>query len=451
MRQTLRSRILFYFLVVSLSGILLTSFSILWKFEDRFTDYLDENRGDKISLVENAILEEYRETGNLVDKEIISFMHQHAMMDDLFYQLYDADMQLIADTINMHNMMRHAGSVENSDYQIDTYDIVEQQNVIGYLKIYYPENLIGEDVAFLKTIKQYIYFAAIITVILSLIFSMLFSKRLASGFNKLSKAVHELQDHKLHTNVPVHELTEEMKPLGASFNQLAETLAKEEVLRKQFTADLAHELRTPLATLRSQIEAYQDGIWEPTPRRLQQSHDELMRLVRLVNDLEKLHAAENPQIKLYKTEIEANDITTFIKDQFEPVFHEKGVCLKMVQSKNNLWFRADRDRVVQVLTNIVNNALQYTPSGKSVNVEIIDRRDAVGFIVKDEGIGIKEEDLPYLYERFYRGDKSRDKKTGGIGIGLSIVKALIDAHQGEIKIESKVNVGTTVKVYFPIK
>ena len=95
---------------------------------------------------------------------------------------------------------------------------------------------------------------------------MLFSKRLSAGFNQLSKAVRELQKHKAEVSVPIAELTDEMKPLGHSFNQLALSLSKEEVLRKQFTADLAHELRTPLATLRSQIEAYQDGIWEPTPK-----------------------------------------------------------------------------------------------------------------------------------------------------------------------------------------
>ncbi len=105
--------------------------------------------------------------------------------------------------------------------------------------------------------------------------------------------------------IPLSGLPTEVKHLAISFNNLAESLAKGEMLRKQFTGDLAHELRTPLATLRSQIEAYQDGIWEPTQQRLQSSHEELMRLVRLVNELEKLLAAENPQIRLEKIEVEA--------------------------------------------------------------------------------------------------------------------------------------------------
>lgn len=453
MRKTLRSRILFYFLVVSLCGILLSSFSVLWGFEDNFKDYLRENRERNISLIEEEVKREYKETENLVTNQLVSLVHEQAMTENLFYRVYDANGQLLVDTTKMLGMMERMGMQQESlldkDYQSTTYDLSFDSRPIGSIEVYYPDTLLGEDFAFLNTIKLNIYIAAVITLILSFLFSMLFSKRLTSGFNKLSRAVHELQDHKLHVRVPVERLTEEMKPLGHSFNKLALSLTKEETLRKQFTADLAHELRTPLATLRSQIEAYQDGVWEPTPKRLQQSHDELMRLVRLVNELEKLLAAENPQINLNKTDIEAGKVVDLIESQFEPAFQEKGVKLKIIKLAKEHWFIADQDRVIQILTNIVNNALQYTQAGKNVGISIVQKDDFIGFSIKDEGIGIREEELPYLYERFYRGDKSRDRKTGGIGIGLSIVKALVDAHQGQIEIESVLKVGTTVTVFFP--
>ena len=453
MRKTLRFRILLYLLVVSLCGVFLAGFSILWGFEGQFGDYLQENRDRNINLIQEMAFQEYEDSGNLASDRLNSLMHEQAMTENIFYKIYDAEGNLLADTTVMLRMMRNmgmqSGSLSDKDYLSSTYDLSLEQKTIGSMKVYYPNRLLDEDFSFLKKIKQNIYMAIIVTVILSILFSMLFSKRLSAGFNKLSKAVHELREHKWHTRVPVEELTEELKPIGLSFNELASSLSKEEALRKQFTADLAHELRTPLATLRSQIEAYQDGIWEPSPKRLQQSHDELMRLVRLVNELEKLLAAENPQIRLEKTEIEAGKIAALIESQFSPSFHEKGVHLSISKSKNEHWFKADRDRVVQILTNIVNNALQYTPAGKNVEISIKEKENFIGFSVKDEGIGIREEDLPYLYERFYRGEKSRDRKTGGIGIGLSIVKALVDAHQGEIKIESKLNTGTIVTVFFP--
>lgn len=457
MHKTLRSRILFYFLIVSLCGILLTSFSVLWGFEDHFNNYLRENREKNISLIEEEAKREYKETGNLVSEQMAGLMHEQAMTESLFYQVYDESNQLLVDTTMMLGMMGSMGMgqseaiLNKDDYLVETYKLSLDDQTIGSIKVYFPNSLLEEDFSFLNTIKQNIYIAAIITIILSIIFSMMFSKRLVAGFNSFSNAVYALKEHKWHTQVPVEELTGEMQPLAHSLNNLAKSLSKEETLRKQFTADLAHELRTPLATLRSQIEAYQDGIWEPTPERLQQSHSELMRLVRLVNELERLLAAENPQIKLQKKDIEGGQVVALVGSQFNTAYQEKGVNLHIVKPEKEYWFKADKDRVIQVITNILNNALQYTPVGKNVTICILDKAGYVGFSVKDEGVGIKEEDLPFVYERFYRGDKSRDRKTGGIGIGLSIVKALVDAHQGEIKIESELGIGTKVTVYFPKK
>ncbi len=452
-RLTLRSKILFYLLVVSLCGIFLTSFSILWGFEDQFNEYLQNNREESSKLIENEAINSYKETGELIDNQLTNLMHQQAMTDNLFYRISDEDGQIIADTTMMLGMMDSMGMHSETDmkteYQIHSYDLTFDERHIGNMEVYYPEEMIGEDIAFLNTIKSNIYLAIIVTVVLAFVFSLLFSKRLTTGFRKLSKAIQELQDHKWRTRVPVKELSNEMKPLGESFNRLAESLSKEEVLRKQFTADFAHEIRTPLATLRSQMEAFQDGIFEPTPKRLQQSHDELMRLVRLVGELEELLAAENPQIKLNKTNIEAGEILRLMEGQFLSVFQDKGVILNIQKPKREYWFKADRDRVAQILTNIINNALQYTPKGKKVSIKLEGSTDYIGFLVKDEGIGIAEEDIPYLYERFYRGDKSRDRKSGGIGIGLSIVKALVDAHQGKIQIDSRLNIGTKVSILFP--
>ncbi|WP_458411924.1 sensor histidine kinase [Schinkia sp. CFF1] len=455
MHRTLRSRILFYFLIVSFCGILLTSFSVLWGFEDHFKNYVKENREKNSSLIIEEAKREYKETGNLVSDQMAGLMHEQAMTENLFYQVYDANNKLLIDTTMMLGMMGGMGMQQSDvlsikeDYLASTYKLSLSNQIIGSIKVYFPNSLLKEDFSFLNNIKQNIYIAAIITIILSIIFSMLFSKRLAVGFTKFSNAVQGLKEHKWHTQVPLEELTKEMQPLAHSLNNLAESLSKEETLRKQFTADLAHELRTPLATLRSQIEAYQDGIWEPTPERLNQSHDELMRLVRLVNELERLLAAENPQIKLQRTDIEAGKLIALVGSQFNPSFQEKGVKLQIIKPEKEFWFNADRDRVIQILTNIINNALKYTPTEKSVTLSIREKEDFIGFSVKDEGVGINEEDLPFVYERFYRGDKSRDRKTGGIGIGLSIVKALVDAHQGEIKIESELEVGTNVVVYFP--
>lgn len=454
MHLNLRSKILIYILIVSLSGVFLTSFTIFFGVENQFVSYLKKNRENSRELIENGIIEQYNETGNLMNDQLINVIREQAMVEDLFYKVYDTDGNIIIDTTDMLGMMdmmggMHDRSPSNDDYDSASYNIQVNEMLIGTMEIYFPTELMGQDSTFLSAIKQNIFMAVLVIVILSILFSLLFSRRLTVGFNKLVKTIEEFRNHKRQVRVPVSELSDEMKPLGESFNQLAESIAKEEKLRKQFTADFAHELRTPLATLRSQIEAYQDKVWEPTPKRLQQSHDELMRLVRLVNELEKLIAAENPQIRLEKTNLEAGQLVSLVNDHFESVFQKKGVELITHQPMEAHWFTGDHDRIVQVLTNIINNALQYTPRGKKVTIDILEERHHISFRVKDEGTGISEEDLPYLFERFYRGDKSRDRKTGGIGIGLSIVKALIDAHHGQIKVESEKGLGAIVTISFP--
>jgi two-component system, OmpR family, sensor histidine kinase BaeS len=453
MHLTLRLRILIYLLIVSLSGVFITSFAIFFGVENQFADYLKRNREKSIEVVKNEALQQYNENGELISDQLNNRMHEHAMRENLYYKLYDINGHLLIDTTSLRSMMEMMGGTHSNStsYESNSYPLKMDTQPIGSLTVIYPIEPMGEDVLFLSAIKKNIYIAVLVIVILSVLFSLLFTNRLTSGFKKLVDAVSGLRKHQWRTRVAVAELTEEMKPLGESFNQLAETLAKEETLRKQFTANFAHELRTPLATLRSQIEAFQDGIWEPNSKRLEQCHAELMRLVRLVNELEKLIAAENPQIKLDKIELETEQLLSFIKNQFDPLFLTKGVELNIQKPEASLSFLADQDKMIQILTNIVNNALQYTPVGKSVRIYVEDRKKEIAFIFKDEGSGISEDDLPFLFERFYRGDKSRDRKTGGIGIGLSIVKALVEAHKGEIKIESQQNIGTIVEVKIPKK
>lgn len=453
MRLTLRSKILFYLLFVSLCGIFFTSLAILWGFENSFNEYIQKIREENSALIEGKAVQSYKETGRLVNNQLTHLMHQQAMMDKLFYRIYNEKDELLADTTMLLNMMgsmgMHSDTKLDSDFQKASNHLTFANRKIGRIEVYYPKEMIGEDVVFFETIKSNVYFAIVVTVSLAFLFSLLFSKRLTSGFQKLSKAIQKLQDRKWRTRVSVEELPDEMKQLGESFNQLAESLSKEVLLRKQFTADFAHEIRTPLATLRSQIEAYQDAVFEPTPTRLQQSHAELMRLVRLVNELEVLIAAENPHIKLNKINLELGCLLLLMEEQFTPAFQKKGVHLNIQKPTKEYWVKADRDRIVQILTNVINNSLQYTPAGKMVSIALEKTKDDLGFSVKDEGIGIVADDLPYLFERFYRGDKSRDRKSGGMGIGLSIVKALVDAHKGKIQINSRLNVGTVVTILLP--
>ncbi|QCJ44006.1 HAMP domain-containing protein [Bacillus sp. S3] len=454
MLQTLRSKILFYLVLISMIGILIVSFFIQYGFEESFNSYLDRNREKKIDRIITEIEKDYRKNGHFTSSPVYGLLHEHAMTDQLYFQLYDRYGQIQMDSSNIRGMLNSFGLTEPEpdaeEWHSKTYTLKVDNAVIGKLVAIYPEGLIDDEYTFIQTIQLYILAAVCLTIVLAIVFSMLFSKKLTSGLNKLSFAAGELQQHNLDIRIPLSGLPAEVKQIAISFNNLAESLAKEEKLRKQFTGDLAHELRTPLATLRSQFEAFQDGIWEPTPQRLQVSHEELMRLVRLVNELEKLLAAENPQIKLEKIELEAGSVLAALWEMFSPIFKEKGVGLQIEEPTQEEMFTADKDRLMQVLSNVLNNALKYTPEGKTVTISMVTEMEGyVGFKIQDEGQGMNEEDIPHIFERFYRGDKSRDRKTGGVGIGLSIVKALMDAHKGVIKVKSRLNKGTSITLWFP--
>lgn len=454
MLQTLRSKILFYLLLVSMIGILFVSFFMQWGFEESFKSYLDRNREKKIDRIIVEIEKDFNKHGHFTSDPVFGLLHEHAMTDQLYFQLYDRLGQLQMDSSNIRGMLNSLGLTEpepnGEEWLSKSYTIKIDNNIVGKLVAIYPEGLIDDEYTFIQTIQFYIYAAVCLTILLSILFSMLFSKKLTSGLNKVSFAANELQQHNLNIRIPLTGLPTEVKHLAISFNNLAESLAKGEMLRKQYTGDLAHELRTPLATLRSQIEAYQDGIWEPTPQRLQSSHEELMRLVRLVNELEKLLAAENPQIRLDKVTVEAASVLSALWEMFLPVFKQKGVKLHIIQPVDERFFEADKDRLMQILSNILNNALKYTAEGKNVTISVLtDKEGYVGFKVEDEGSGMADDDIPHIFERFYRGDKSRDRKTGGVGVGLSIVKALMDAHKGIIKVKSRLNKGTSFILWFP--
>jgi two-component system sensor histidine kinase BaeS len=454
MLQTLRSKILFYLVLISMIGILIVSFFIQYGFEESFNSYIDRNREKKINRIITEIEKDYTKNGHFTSDPVYGLLHEHAMTDQLYFQLYDRLGQIQMDSSNIRGMLNSFGLTEPStageEWHSNSYTLKVDNNIIGKLVAIYPKGLIDDEYTFIQTIQLYILAAVCMTIVLAILFSMIFSKKLTSGLQKLSFAANELQQHNLDIRIPLSGLPTEVKQIAISFNNLAESLAKEEGLRKHFTGDLAHELRTPLATLRSQIEAFQDGIWEPTPQRLQTTHEELMRLVRLVNEMEKLLAAENPQIRLEKIELDAGSVLAALWEMFLPLFKEKGVHLHIEETAQDEMFEADKDRLMQILSNILNNALKYTPVGKDVTISVqTDKEGFVGFKIQDEGSGMADEDIPHIFERFYRGDKSRDRKTGGVGIGLSIVKALMDAHKGIIKVKSKPNKGTSVTLWFP--
>ena len=276
--------------------------------------------------------------------------------------------------------------------------------------------------------------------------SALIATRIVGPIRRLAAGSQRLAAGHYAERVP-EGMPGELAELAASFNEMAGALESTERRRLELIGDVAHELRTPVATLQGYLEGLLDGVVQPSEQTWARLHDEAGRLRRLIDDLQELSRADARQMPLRLADVPAADIVATAVDRVADAFEEKGVALAAeAPAGDALAVRADRDRAVQVLTNLLTNALRYTPAAGSVRVamrvlsghreEAVHARGAVEFAVSDTGIGIAPEHLPHVFERFYRVDRSRSRALGGSGIGLTIARALVEAMGGRIRAAS---------------
>jgi signal transduction histidine kinase len=223
--------------------------------------------------------------------------------------------------------------------------------------------------------------------------------------------------------------------LAASFNRMAESLRRIEGLRKTLMIDVAHELRTPLTNIRGYLEALTDGVAPLTKETFELLQEETMRLIHLVEDVLRLAKADAARMDLHKMEIGIEDLILQELDIFRPQFDSKKIRIETEFGKGADRLLADPDKITQVVTNLLQNACQYTPPGGLVRIYTEQASGEMKVVFANTGGELSQKDLPFIFERFYRGEKSRSREHGGAGIGLAIVKELIEAHDGHVGAE----------------
>ena len=273
------------------------------------------------------------------------------------------------------------------------------------------------------------------------------ARRISRPISKSIRITHEISEGNYDIRFEGQPKTKELSELVTSINHLADSLKKQEGLRKQLTADVAHELRTPLTTVSTHLEAMMEGVWSPTYERLNSCYDEINRISKLVADLESLNQVENENIKLNKTPVDLYDLVTSISQRFQIAGRNKNIAISVLGSNVIAW--VDENRIWQVISNLLSNAVKYTQDNGQIKITVEDGNTLARIVVEDNGIGIPEEELPFIFERFYRADKSRNRKTGGAGIGLAVVKSIIEAHKGSIDVSSKIDIGSQFTISLP--
>jgi two-component system, OmpR family, sensor histidine kinase BaeS len=293
-----------------------------------------------------------------------------------------------------------------------------------------------------------------LTAIVTIIVGLWLSALLTNPLRRLLNAIGKIASGERDFQVPVKS-ADEYGRVAMAFNEMTRQLQLAEMSRKRLIADVAHELRTPLSIMQSKLEVIQENGRSVAPETLLPLQDEIIRLTRLVADLYQLTLAEAGKLEIVKHPTDLNELIERTMDIFREEADRRGVTFSLSSflDDDHRIVLIDPARMRQVLYNLVANAIQYTPEGSSIRIEAWAQKTgdttAAAISISDSGIGIPEDQIPYLFERFYRVEEARTRHTGGMGLGLAIANEFVKAHGGSIEVESTVGLGTTFRVYLP--
>lgn len=460
MKYSLRAKLSFsYIFVILLLVSLIFLFTNVF-LEKHFQNYVIMQQEERNNEVVALITQQYK-GDNKWAEEVIEDIGINALENGIIIKVKDLKGDTIWDA-TVHNsgmcadMLDHmAKNMEsryrnfNGKYVESPYSIIKDSDEVGIVEIGYygPFYLNDSDLDFINSINKMLIGVGLFSLLIAIAFGTIMARRLSDPISKVIKATQVIAKGDYRDRIEEESSTKEIGEMTSAINNLAESLEKQEALRKRMSSDVAHEFRTPIATLQSHLEAMIDGIWKADTQRLKSCHEEVVRIGRMVGDLEKLAKYEGENLVVSKEAFDITELIQNIVQNFESDFKAKGIELKFGSEKQIVM--ADRDKISQIIVNLLSNALKYTPEGGVVVIELLAVDKGIKLIVRDNGTGISSEDLPYIFERFYRADRSRNRNTGGSGIGLTIVKSLVDAHKGKIEVMSELGKGTEFTIFLP--
>ena len=304
------------------------------------------------------------------------------------------------------------------------------------------------EAQYLASAQRALSQAAFGAALIALLGGILLARNLTRPLRDLTHAIEAMAQGELKQEVPVRS-TDELGTLTVAFNKLSSDLARSNELRRQMTADIAHDLRTPLSVINAYIDGLRDGVFRPTPERFEAMHTEMRHLQTLVEDLRTLSVADAGELPIQRVPVSAEALLDRLARAHTPQAEAQSLTLQVLIEPGLPDMMVDPERMIQVLGNLVTNALRYTPCGGQIRLRAYRQRGAVALAVQDTGAGISPDTLPHVFDRFYRGDQARTR-DGESGLGLAIAKSIVEAHGAKIEVESKLGEGTSFTVLIPV-
>ncbi len=328
----------------------------------------------------------------------------------------------------------------------------EQPGTIGYVFIM---PLVQPAIGFTalqimyNEIGRYFILGACLAVVVAIGLTFFLSRRILSPVKALTTAAQQLGKGDFSQRVAISD-SSELGELASTFNSMAHDLQRDEQLRRDMVADVAHELRSPLTNVRGYLEAIRDDVVKPSEKTIDSIYDETMLLSRLIDDLQELSLADSGELKLYREDENVSGLIEQAVSAVRSRAEEKGLTISADMAAELSTVNIDFLRIKQVLLNLLENAIVHTPAGGKITVDAAAQGDMVEIGVTDDGEGIPPEELQNIFERFHRVDKSRSRSTGGTGLGLTIARYLVEAHGGKIQVSSEPGQGSRFFFTVPV-
>ncbi len=442
-------RIMLVSIAISLITVISSAclLSVVW--EQHFQAYTRENVERVAEATASAIAQGYKQDGTWYGEALNAAAAASSLYDSVYIQVRNADGKIIYDdsedeALGSVGVNEGGGNVASAAIRVDGEEI-------GTLLVHVPgaETLLTKfDENFRDNSYRAMVFAGVFAVVIAMVVGAFFSRKLVAPIKKITNAAKALKegDYSARTGM---EGNDEISRLGNMFDLMADSVEANQKLERRLVTDVAHELRTPLMAIQSTVEAMIDGVFEPDAERLETLNSEVQRLSRLVDALLKLSRLESRAKAIEKKKVDLAEMLSSVVLNHQAYIHDSGLNLEF-QYDPHVYVYGDADLLRQAAANLISNAVRYTPEGGTITVKAL-KGDLMGqIVVKDTGIGLTAEEAKMVFQRFWRADSGRARATGGLGIGLSAVKEIVDQHNGWVRVEGRPNEGACFTIYIPL-
>ncbi|BCJ98440.1 two-component sensor histidine kinase [Anaerocolumna chitinilytica] len=446
--HSIRRRLTFILISCTMLTLLFSAIFVNLAINNTFNKYISDNQEMRNERIVSYFEEVYKRDLNWTADSGKEIQHE-GYMSNYCLTLLDKDKNVIW-AMNPEEILNMSGKNAGNEYRTATFDITYQGKAVGYVIIgqYEPVLVSEQDINFKLSINRSIAVSVVVAIAFASLISIYFSKQFSNPIKAVSETSVDLTEGKYTSKAVMKSNVLEIDNLIKSINILGEKLKYQDELRKRLVSDVSHEIRTPLNIFQNNLEAMIDGVFPVTTDRLINLNDEVIRFGRLLNNLDALKELEETNVELHMQRVDLEELIVKLTDIFSMHSKRNNIAVSLqIKPKQKYFILGDEDKLRQVFYNILSNAFKFTNSGGTVAINLTSDKDFIYLSVKDNGIGINKQDLPFIFERLYRGDKSRNQVEGN-GIGLTITKQILLHHSASIDVDSEEGVGTNVRVKF---